>query len=87
MILYERTFKRQWDRGKLSRKTKKRMSKEMGFRAIPSEFAYIRKIQYRGLCAGHAGTLFAQSLCKAFQPFLESVRDMRSITKKSISAL
>jgi len=77
-MLQESNFKRQWNRGKLSRKMKKRMGKEIGFSIIPSEFTYIRNFQYTGLCAGYAGMLFSRSVSKAFRPLLESVHNLVS---------
>jgi len=45
MILYERKFKRQWKRGKLSRKMKKRMYREIGYCEIPNKSLALREVQ------------------------------------------
>ena len=72
MIIETGKFKKQWWRGKLSRKLKKQIRKELGFVPwIPSE-DYLKSLAYSGLVTSRRVAKSARSIEKAFSRLGES---------------
>lgn len=85
MILYERQFRKQWLRGKLSRKIKKRLYDELWWMWVmceipaPCKDKYYAEVQYVAMCAAYQGHKWAEKLNKAIEPVRDNILRMSEI--------